>query len=463
MVPTGGPFWISTQEVFSYLSPRVSAFFEELLLGDSQPRQTPVLYDPIGRKADFLLAPPAAPPTVGGLATTNYKAGNSPFAVTTYKAGTGGWNVTTYKANFGIGPTLANAELVVSDPTKQSWTSTCVDPNVNYDNNGSAGRFGGSIQPPGLTGATNDFVVVASGTIYIPTSGPWTFGTQSDDGFKLTIDGALFNNTVNATIVGGSSIQVDGGRGMTDSFGIINYLPAGFYNVRYLCMQGGGGAGAELFAAPGMWSGWDGNVFQLVGNETAGPAVVGQMVAGPSTPNGWNATVYKVNGGFGTNIADAENVVVTPSRQSWIATETAPYINYNQTGTGGNYGNDRTVPGMTIDSDVDNYVVVATTTVYIPTTGPYTFWSTATTASGSPSPGPRSTAGPISVASRATRSGPTAAWAATTAWRSSTTCPPATTTPGSCGTRAGAARAARWSPGLPPAPASAAPGCGCSA
>ena len=77
-----------------------------------------------------------------------------------------------------------------------------------------------------------------------------------------------------------------------------------------------------------------------------------------NTVPGFSATVYKANTGSISNVSQANAVISTPAEQSWTKTETAPYVNYMNTGGGGEFSSsstntgqivaDRTYPGMTI-------------------------------------------------------------------------------------------------------------------
>ena len=153
--PQTGAGWISTQELFNYLQPRVASLYDEQpTLPATSPRQTPQLYDPTGIAANFLRARVADPPTMGGWTVTNDKMGMIPLTVTTIKAGNGsGWNVTTYKAgatgfsvttckaNTQFGPitTLAQAQSVIGTPGNQAWNSNQILPYINLLNTPSTG------------------------------------------------------------------------------------------------------------------------------------------------------------------------------------------------------------------------------------------------------------------------------------------------------------------------------------
>src|SRR5208337_4818824 len=82
-----------------------------------------------------------------------------------------------------------------------------------------------------LTTEWDDYVITATGTVYIPTAGTYTFDVDSDDGFRLTITGATFTTLTNATSAsGGNWMAYDGGRGTADTFGVVK-LNAGSYPI----------------------------------------------------------------------------------------------------------------------------------------------------------------------------------------------------------------------------------------
>ena len=89
---------------------------------------------------------------------------------------------------------------------------------------------------------------------------------------------------------------------------------------------------------------------------------------------GWSVTVYEANVTLNDTIAMAQTLVNTPSEQSWVKTEVAPYIDYNVTGGVLHFtGEERTLPGTTMGTETDNFAVTATGTLVIPAAGTYTF------------------------------------------------------------------------------------------
>ena len=143
-----------------------------------------------------------------------------------------------------------------------------------------------------------------------------------------------------------------------------------------------------MFAAPGAYLAIGlTNAWRLVGDVVHGglgtPLSSGFYVQDykPGVP-GWQVTVEKTYSNPGS-VANAETYLhQAGSYQSWSAYEIAPFINYMQTGTQGNFSSlaaspfnvpDRPIPGMTINRNVDGFVVLAQGTVYIPAAGNWTF------------------------------------------------------------------------------------------
>ena len=86
----------------------------------------------------------------------------------------------------------------------------------------------------------------------------------------------------------------------------------------------------------------------------------------------FSVTFYKATGTVGSLTA-AEAVIANASQQASTAKEQASVINYFNTGSLGEFGNDRPFPGTTTNVDVDNFVILVTGKVMIPQTGNWTF------------------------------------------------------------------------------------------
>ena len=182
--------------------------------------------------------------------------------------GTGTFDVTYYKATIQV-PDLQTAEGVAADPALHTAPVTAHPATINYLNTGGSAHFGGDLPFPStqINVDVNDFVVVATGTIVIPTTGPWTFGVNSDDGFSLELSRQPYVFT--------SSYPPP--RGPGDTLATFNVQEAGAYTVRLIFYERGGGSELELFAAPGSLGSFNSS-FHLVGDTSAG----GLAVAGIS-------------------------------------------------------------------------------------------------------------------------------------------------------------------------------------
>ena len=137
----------------------------------------------------------------------------------------------------------------------------------------------------GNTSADDDFFALQiHGTVRIPSSGTWTFGVNSDDGFRLKLDGAVFDTLAGCTNPAGSdTMEYAGLRGASDSLGAVD-LAAGDYEFDLVYFENGGGSGLEFFAAPGAFPSFES--YRLVGDTANGGlalVLVGD-VAGGSNP-----------------------------------------------------------------------------------------------------------------------------------------------------------------------------------
>ena len=177
------------------------------------------------------------------------------------------FDVTYYKANITVGD-LTTAESVISTPAYQSSVVTAKASVINYFNTGDLGHFGNDSNFPGtvINNDVEDFVILATGTVFIPQTGYWTFGVSSDDGFGLKL-------TKGATTW--LDISYPDPRGPGDSFGQVNITQTGVYNVRLVFFEQGGGSELELFAAKGSFGGFDPS-FRLVGDVAGGGLQLGE-------------------------------------------------------------------------------------------------------------------------------------------------------------------------------------------
>lgn len=170
-----------------------------------------------------------------------------------------GFAVRNIRANIGVCD-LSTAESVLATPSQQAAVFTATAATINYVNSGSGANFAGDLTFPGLTINVDqdNFVTEATGIVTIPTSGNWTFGVNSDDGFTCAI--------------GVNTFSYPSPRGPGDTLATFN-LTAGDYPVRLVFYECGGGSELEFFAAPGVYSGFNAN-FRLVGNTAGGGLAV---------------------------------------------------------------------------------------------------------------------------------------------------------------------------------------------
>ncbi|RIK74873.1 MAG: hypothetical protein DCC68_22275 [Planctomycetota bacterium] len=208
-------------------------------------------------------------PASNALGTT-WTGGNEPFddsAGAGWSAGVGaiGYDTADGAQNFTVQvwySTVTITNLAQSDAAIAGTSVTAQSPFtdfplvVNYiDDDGSGdAHYPGTTRFPGnVAGDQNNFVMRATTSFFIrpEQAGIWTFGFNSDDGGRLRIDGV-------------NVIVDDTNHGPLDLLGTIN-LTSGLHTLEYVYWEQGGGAEAELFASPGLKTGWDAS-FSLVGD-----------------------------------------------------------------------------------------------------------------------------------------------------------------------------------------------------
>ncbi|MFM1770306.1 MAG: hypothetical protein RJA22_2835 [Verrucomicrobiota bacterium] len=211
--------------------------------------------------------------TTNGFVPAGWMAGTNGVG---YETAVPGFQVRNLKVNVVV-DSLAKAETALVTPAQQTSVALTNTAVVNFNDAVGEGHYGNNLPFPGQsTGqAVDDFVLEAVGTITIPTAGAWTFGVNSDDGFRLQI---VTNLAVNGT----NTLQYDPPRGPGDTLGTFVFAAPGDYPLRLLFYERGGGAEVELFAVAGVKAAWD-TAFDLVGDTAnGGLAVRSQPVAGGS-------------------------------------------------------------------------------------------------------------------------------------------------------------------------------------
>jgi len=170
-----------------------------------------------------------------------------------------GFAVKNIRANVGVCD-MATADSVLANASQQAAVFTANPATINYENTGGGANFLGDLTFPGFTIGVDvdNFVTEATGIITIPTSGAWTFGVNSDDGFRCTIGANVF--------------EYPSPRGPSDTLATFT-LAAGEYPVRLVFYECGGGSELEFFAASGTYSSFNAN-FRLVGNTAGGGLAV---------------------------------------------------------------------------------------------------------------------------------------------------------------------------------------------
>ena len=233
------------------------------------------------------LVPPRAPlaafvPPDDALGTA-WTGGNEPFDDSAWIHGPGGAGYVTmvpgflvhnYRANTGVG-SLAIAEQVIATPGIQTRVSIQNTPVINFLGTGSEGHYPGDLVFPGAApGADEDnFVILATAAVVIPSAGSWTFGVMSDDGFGLDLTNGADSYR----------IQYPDPRGPADTLGTFFIKTAGEYRLRLVMYEQGGGSMVELFAAQGNHSSWN-TSFRLVGDTAAGGLAAQSEVAEADAP-----------------------------------------------------------------------------------------------------------------------------------------------------------------------------------
>ena len=187
-------------------------------------------------------------------------------------AAVGGFKTVEYKVNRQVS-NMDVAEACLADPS--IWTYAPVTNTVQCIAFGSGGTFDASLYSNFPTYNADDIILVATGTLAVPTSGDWSFSVGSDDGFSARL-----------TRLGSSwAWESRGARGYAQSVASFN-LEAGAYEVEIVYFNRGGGRVIDFSAAKGRVEGsadFSTDVFSVVGTEGCpvvhGGALLGQIAA----------------------------------------------------------------------------------------------------------------------------------------------------------------------------------------
>ena len=172
-----------------------------------------------------------------------------------------GFEVIYYKANTTVGD-LDTAELVISNPSYQSSVAAETAPVINYFNTSGGGNYANDNPFPStvIGSDVDDYVVLVTGKVLIPMGGDWTFGVNSDDGFGME----MTNGTDTLTF------SYPSPRSASDTLATFNIPTWGFYDLRLVFYEQGGGSSLEFFAAQGRYSLFDASRFRLIGDIAGG-------------------------------------------------------------------------------------------------------------------------------------------------------------------------------------------------
>jgi hypothetical protein len=187
-----------------------------------------------------------------------------------------GFDVTYYKSNVEV-VDLHAALNVLATPSQQAFQVSSRVPSINYMGNGGGGHYNNDLAFPtqNIGDDFNDFVVRATTSLVIPTAGNWSFGVNSDDGFRLT----LSRNGIDYVS------EYPWPRGPSDTITTLNLPSAGEYTATLIMYERAGGASLEFFAAPGAVNDWNSGDFDLVGDvNQGGLAGLINVPAGPDSP-----------------------------------------------------------------------------------------------------------------------------------------------------------------------------------
>ena len=198
-----------------------------------------------------------------------------PTLTSTFTYMSAGWTATLYMGNISQS-NLTNAQSVVSTPGYQISSTTFYPATINFraGSSTSLGDYANETLMPNQTSQTTEwdnYVIAASGNLYIPTAGNYTFDVPSDDGFGLTITGATFTTLTNATnSTGSNAMQYNAAAERPIRWAWPRFPTAGYYPISLLYFQGGGPSSVEVSAAAGSYTAWNSTNFHLVGDTANG-------------------------------------------------------------------------------------------------------------------------------------------------------------------------------------------------
>ena len=165
--------------------------------------------------------------------------------------------------NAGRADSIVSAVEIASRASQPGFTGNLQDaavPSIHLalsSNPGAAGLFPDPNPLPaesaGLT--PGDFVIVAHARVKIPSSGDWTVGVRTDDGFALRLAGAPFESANGSGALADGFPEFMGFRteGGNNTRGILRGVAAGEYDLEFIAFQRVGSASFEIYTAEGAF------------------------------------------------------------------------------------------------------------------------------------------------------------------------------------------------------------------
>lgn len=266
-------------------------------------------------------------------------------------------------------------------------------PMINFQNDNNDPHTPGSVPFPGIPQVSNNFAMLAKGTIQITEEDDYTFAFRSDDGAMLRIHGATFFDSATpahtwSNINGGKAhlgnlAMFSAPTGDTNTKAVAHLTP-GVYGIEYMMYENGGGGHTELVAARGNRIGEDSNNnpnFRPIGAPAQGPTITPATVIAPfasaqagSDIPGWDVVRKNGPNSIAAAIPAIEAIFADPLGQPNDGYEVRDTINYyDPEGGGGSIGVPQVpFPGNTPAAE-DNFAIGAVTVLTANQTGTYRF------------------------------------------------------------------------------------------
>ena len=193
------------------------------------------------------------------------KALNNGNATSPTPSTNGLWTVKQYNSTSPI-PSLVEAKELVG---KASKVAEQTYQTLSFENNYKRWGCFPHVEFPGTTAGKDAdyFAIVATGDIYVPNEGDWTFACLNDDGVSFTMSGNGLSDTFENDGLGGIF--------RAPWLHTVHFPRAGISSVTCLFFENRGIAGLEYSVARGSHSRFDSSVFKLVGDPESGIVMVG--------------------------------------------------------------------------------------------------------------------------------------------------------------------------------------------